>query len=144
MSSITLHEAPRRKPWRWWMPAMLLLAGLLATVLIYQQFDHFSSPPVSLVIDGVEVLHDWDVGQWAPLHKAMAAGALALGLVITLALLLLVVPLTLLLVAGIVLAALLGALGLPLLLVGGVALLVLSPLLVLGLLAWWLLKALAS
>jgi hypothetical protein len=136
MSSITLHEAPRRKPWRWWMPAMLLLAGLLATVLIYQQFDHFSSPPVSLVIDGVEVLHDWDVGQWAPLHKAMAAGALALGLVITLALLLLVVPLTLLLVAGIVLAALLGALGLPLL--------VLSPLLVLGLLAWWLLKALAS
>ena len=90
------------------------------------------------------MLHDWDVGQWAPLDKAIAAGTLAFGLVIALAVLLLVVPLTLLLIAGIVLAVLLGALGLPLLLVGGVALLVLSPLLVLGLLAWWLLKALMA
>ena len=144
MSSIALARAPSRRTWRWLVPAILLLAALAAALSIYEQFGHFSGQPVSLVIDGEEVLHDWDVGQWAPLDKAVAAGALAFGLVIVLAVLLLVVPLTLLLIAGIVLAVLLGALGLPLLLVGGVALLVLSPLLVLGLLAWWLLKALVA
>ena len=117
MSSIALARAPSRRTWRWLVPAILLLAAMAAALSIYEQFGHFSGQPVSLVIDGEEVLHDWDVGQWAPLDKAVAAGALAFGLVIALAVLLLV---------------------------GGVALLVLSPLLVLGLLAWWLLKALMA
>jgi hypothetical protein len=129
--------APRRWPVRWLI--VLLLAFALAAVpkvLIYLGISQIGHAPVSIVIDGDEVLQGLDLGAMSSPHKLVIAG------IVTLLALVAMVVLPVILAVGLMLmlVAVLAAVSVPMLAVALVLAIVFSPLLLgLGLL-WWLLR----
>ncbi len=139
---VRIARPRRRRAW----PAVLmvlLLAGLLAGgIALYTGFDRLGGVPFSVEIDGEQIVQGVDLAGVSPAHRlAVVAGVLFALLVVAM-----VLPLTLLLVAVAVVGVLLLVLGAPLLAVSLAVVLVLalvaSPLVVAGLLLWWLLRAL--
>lgn len=132
---------PGRRRLAPWLALALLVLTLLAISAALQHIGNWGNP-ISVVIDGEEVFNGNPLAQWSPVEQFGAALALLAGGLV----LLIVLPLSLLMLLGVVLGAallvVLCVVGLPLLLAGGALLLVLSPLLLLVLLGWWLLKAL--
>ena len=133
----------KARPWRTAFLVLLAL-GLLALLSIYQQlgsaYGDLAGTPVSVVIDGEEVFNGLSLPSVSPLQMFVAAcGVLLAALLVAL-----IVPTVLLLTLLLVGVVLLLALGAPLLLAGAGILLLLSPLILMGLLAWWLLKALLT
>ncbi|MBL0087608.1 MAG: hypothetical protein IPP87_18820 [Ideonella sp.] len=133
----------RARPWR---TAFLVLSvlTLLGLFWLYQQlapaFGSLSGAPLSVVIDGDEVFNGLSLPSFSPLEQLVAvAGVLLAALLVAV-----IVPTVLLFTLLTVGVVLLCALGVPLLLASAGVLLLLSPLILMGLLAWWLLKALLS
>lgn len=135
-------RSPRRQPARrrlWPALLLVLLAGGLA---LYTGFDRLGGVPFSLQIDGEQVVQGVDLASVSPGHRL----AVVAGVLLALLLLAVLLPLTLLLLALAVVGVLLLVLGAPLLAVALAVTLVLalvaSPLVLMGLLLWWLLRAL--
>ena len=127
-----MSDAPTSRRRRW--PLVLVTLAVLAAgtlVLLGQAIDSVGVLPLSLRVDGEEVLHDLDLSALEPAQRlALASGLLLVALTLAVA-----VPLAVLITAG---AALLLAL-LPLAAVAAAIALVLSPL---ALIAWLLWRAL--
>lgn len=117
--------------------AVLGLVVVLAALALHDGLAQWQWPPMSIVIDGDDISGSFGFDTLTGDQQATMALAVLLALVVALV----VVPLTLLLVALFVAVVVLFALGLPLLAVTAVAALLLSPLLLLGLLVWWALRA---
>ncbi len=117
---------------------LILALALVITVAsgVHNGLLHLNLPPVSVVIDGEEVFSGLDFGSLPAGEVAGWVGCITLLVLVAVV----VLPLTLLGLLALLLMVVMVALGLPLLAVGAVALLVFSPLLLLGLLLWWLLK----
>jgi hypothetical protein len=118
---------PRRRRW----PLVLATLAVLAAgtlVLLGHAIDSVGVLPLSLTVDGEEVLHDLDLSALEPAQR-LALALVLLGLALTLAV---AVPLAVLITVG---AALLLAL-LPLTAVLAAIALVLSPLVLLVVLLW--------
>jgi hypothetical protein len=118
-----------------WLLALLLAFALVALALLHglEQIGH---APVSIVIDGDEIVNGLDLGALSSGHKlVLAIGLAALGLVA-----LVVLPLALAIGITLMLAALLALVSLPLLVVVLVLTLVASPLLVVLVLLWLALR----
>jgi hypothetical protein len=135
--------ARKARPWRTAFFVLLALS-LLALLAIYQQlgsaYGDLSGTPLSVVIDGEEVFNGLSLPAVSPWQMFVAACAVLLAMLLVAVIVPTVLLFTLLLV-GVVLLLALGA---PLLVAGAGVLLLLSPLILMGLLAWWLLKALLS
>ncbi len=116
---------------------LCVLALALATAA-WQGLHSLDMAHLYVVVDGDEVLHGATLG---PLQPGQHVLAVLLVAAIFLALML-VVPLLLLTLAAVVLPILLLAFGLPLVVVLAIAAMLLAPLALLGLLGWWLLRAL--
>lgn len=127
-----MSDAPTSRRRRW--PLVLVTLAVLAAgtlVLLGQAIDSVGVLPLSLRVDGEEVLHDLDLSALEPAQRlALASGLLLVALTLAVA-----VPLAVLITVG---AALLLAL-LPLAAVAAAIALVLSPL---ALIAWLLWRAL--
>jgi uncharacterized membrane protein YphA (DoxX/SURF4 family) len=118
---------------------LLFVLALLAAAVVWHGLQAIDLRHVHVMIDGDEIAHgaaftDRQPGQHLLTVMAIAAVCVAL---------MLAVPLLLLVVALVVLPIMLLALGLPLVVVLSLGLLLLSPLVLLGLLCWWLLRALS-
>ncbi|MCL4737749.1 MAG: hypothetical protein KJZ81_06040 [Burkholderiaceae bacterium] len=127
-----MSDAPTSRRRRW--PLVLVTLAVLAAgtlVLLGQAIDSVGVLPLSLRVDGEEVLHDLDLSALEPAQRL----ALASGLLLVVLTLAVAVPLAVLITVG---AALLLAL-LPLAAVAAAIALVLSPL---ALIAWLLWRAL--
>ena len=127
-----MSDAPTSRRRRW--PLVLVTLAVLAAgtlVLLGQAIDSVGVLPLSLRVDGEEVLHDLDLSALEPAQRlALASGLLLVALTLAVA-----VPLAVLITVG---AALLLAL-LPLAALAAAIALVLSPL---ALIAWLLWRAL--
>ncbi len=117
---------------------LLFLLALVLAAAVWQGLQAIDMSHVHVVVDGDEVLHGATLGPLQPGQHLLAVLVVA---TIFLALML-VVPLLLLAVAVVVLPILLLALGLPLVVVLAIAALLLAPLALVGLLVWWLVRAL--
>lgn len=121
------HPQPRRRRW----PLVLLTLAVLAAgtlALLWQAIGSAGVLPLSLSVDGEEVLRDLDLSALEPAQQL----ALALGLLLLVLTLAVAVPLAVLITVG---AALLLAL-LPLAAALAALALVASPLVLLGWLLW--------
>jgi|JI10StandDraft_1071094.scaffolds.fasta_scaffold298459_2 hypothetical protein len=136
---VNATPVPRRRG-RWVLPLLMLAALWLLLSPHGHWHSLFSGAPVSVVIDGQEVFSgdgfQWSL--WSPLEWLVGGAALLL----TAVLLAVIVPTVVLLLVGVVALVVVCAVGLPVLLGVGAVLLALSPLLLILLLAWWLIKAL--
>ena len=125
---------PVRRPRRRWPLGLLLIAllglALLAGGLLW--VGHLDLAPLSIVVDGDEVLDQWQIADMPPAHRVVMMGVMLLALLAALV----VVPVAL--VVGVVaLAALvLVVIGIPLVVVAFIVALLCSPLLLLGWLLW--------
>jgi hypothetical protein len=117
---------------------LLLVLALLVAAAVWQGLQSIDPGHLHVVIDGAEVVAGTSLADLRPAHHVLVALAIAL-VCLTL---LLIVPMVLLAVAIVALPVLLLAFGLPLVAVLSVAALLLAPLAVVGLLAWWLVRAL--
>ena len=139
MSTAMITAGPGRA--RRWLRTLglLFVLALLMAALAWHGLQSLVPSHVHIVVNGDEVtqgatgLADLRPGTQVLLVLAIAAACFAM---------LLAVPLLLLTVAVVVLPVLLLALGIPLIVVLSVAALLLAPLAFLGLLAWWLIRAL--
>ncbi|MBI5255200.1 MAG: hypothetical protein HY855_01770 [Burkholderiales bacterium] len=132
------YPVPTRRRCRWpAVLALLMLGSLLALALgLYLGIEHLAELPVTVVVNGDEVTHGFELGSLSGAHKlVLVAGVLFALLVVAL-----VVPLTLLLVVLVVGLVLALALGLPLLVAALLLGVAASPLLLPGLLLWWALR----
>lgn len=121
----------RRSRWPMWLLLTLLLAvalvigGLLA-------IGHVDLAPVSIVVDGEEVLNQWQIAEMPPAHRVLLAGVMLLALLAALV----IVPVALLVGVAALAVLLVVLVGIPLVAVAFVVALLCSPLLLLGWLVW--------
>ena len=118
--------------------ALLFLLALVLAAAVWQGLHSLDMSHVHVVIDGDEVLHGAGLHELQPGQHVLAVLAIA---AVCFALML-AVPLLLLAVAAVVVPILLLAFGLPLVVVLAIGALLLAPLALVGLLAWWLVRAL--
>lgn len=118
---------------------LLFVLALLAAALVWHSLQAIDLSHVHVMIDGDEIAHGAAFGGLRPGQHLLAVAAIA---AVCFALML-AVPLLLLVVALVVLPIVLLALGLPLVVVLSLGLLLMSPLVLLGLLCWWLVRALS-
>jgi len=137
-ATITAGRAGRARRWLRVLGLLLVLALAMAA-LAWHGLQSLAPSHLHIVVDGDEVMQgatalaDLQPGTQVLAVLAIAATCFAM---------LLAVPLLLLAVAVVVLPVLLLALGVPLIVVLSVATLLMAPLALLGLLAWWLIRAL--
>jgi len=117
---------------------LLFVLALLVAAVVWHGLQSIDLSHVHVMIDGDEVAHGAALTDLQPGQQLLAVLAIA---ALCFALML-VVPLMLLAVAMVVLPILLLALGLPLVVVLSMGALLVAPLAVVGLLGWWLLRAL--
>jgi hypothetical protein len=118
--------------------ALLLLLAVAVSAAVWQGLQSLDLNHVRVIVDGDEVLHGAALGSLSPGEHMLAVVAIAgVGFALLVA-----VPVLLLVVAIMVLPILLLALGLPLVLVLAIGALLMAPLALVGLLCWWLLRAL--
>ncbi len=134
---------PEQRPLRRTRRALRILALLFVLALVlaaaaWQGLHALDTSHVHVMVDGDEVLHGAALADMRPGQHVLAVLVVA---AIFLALML-VVPLLLLTVAVVVLPILLLVFGLPLVAVLAIAATVLAPLALVGLLGWWLIRAL--
>jgi hypothetical protein len=133
------EQRPLRRTRRAWrILALLLVLALVLAAAAWQGLHALDTSHVHVMVDGDEVLHGAALADMRPGQHVLAVLVVA---AIFLALML-VVPLLLLTVAVVVLPILLLVFGLPLVAVLAIAATVLAPLALVGLLAWWLIRAL--
>jgi len=118
--------------------ALLFVLALVLAVIAWQGLQSVDMSHVHVVIDGDEVLHGAAMDESGSRHHVLALFVVA---AVFLALML-IVPLLLLAVAMVVLPIALLAFGLPLVVVLAIAAMLLAPLALVGLLGWWLFRAL--
>lgn len=118
--------------------ALLCVLALALALATWQGLHSLDMSHVHVVVDGDEILDGATLG---PLQPGQHVLAVLLVAALFLALML-VVPLLLLAVAAVVLPILLLAFGLPLVVVLAIAAILLAPLALVGLLVWWLVRAL--
>jgi hypothetical protein len=117
---------------------LLFVLALALAAAAWHGLQALDTSHLRVVVDGEEVLHGGTLAALRPEQHL-----LAVLLVATLCFaLLLAVPLLLLAVAVVVLPVVLLAIGLPLVVVLAIAAVLLAPLALLGLLGWWLVRAL--
>jgi hypothetical protein len=130
------HASPRRarRLPAWAIALGLLLALLLvaAAVLAAWAIDALPVAPISISIDGEQVLQGIDLAQLPPAHKVVLVAVLLCALLATLV----IVPVALVAALGALALVLLLVVGLPLLMAGMLLALLLSPLLLVGWLVW--------
>ncbi|WP_088281508.1 hypothetical protein [Ideonella sp. A 288] len=132
---------PRRRLPRPLLALLLVLALLAAGIaLAWHGMAQVTLPPVSVVIDGDEVLSGVDLGALTIGEQACVAG----GVVLAILAVAVVVPLTLLVAAAVVATVLLVVAGVPVLVAGVLLAVLLSPLWLAALLLWWLLRRRAA
>jgi len=132
-NTLALPAAPRRRRSAWWTALGVLLVILgAAAVLLALALHSMPVPPISITIDGEQVLQGLDPAQLPPAHKVVLVGIVLCALLA----LLVIVPVALILSFGTLLMLMLLVVGLPLLVVGALATLLLSPLLLVGWLVW--------
>jgi len=117
--------------------ALLVVLALVAAA-VWQGVQSLDLGHVRVIVDGDEVMRGAVFNDLSPEQHLLALLAIA---ALCFALLL-VVPMLLLAVAAVVLPIVLLVFGLPLLLVLALGALLLAPLALIGLLAWWLVRAL--
>ncbi len=117
---------------------LLCLLALVLAAAAWQGLHSLDMSHLHVVVDGDEVLHGATLGPLQPGQHGLAILVLAAVLLA----LMLVVPFLLLTLAAVVLPILLLAFGLPLVAVLAIAAMLLAPLAVVGLLGWWLVRAL--
>jgi hypothetical protein len=120
---------------------ILFVLALLVAALVWHSLQAIDLSHVHVMIDGDEIAHGAAFGDLRPGQHLLAVAAIAavcFALMLAVPLLLLVVALVV-----VVLPIVLLALGLPLVVVLSLGLLLLSPLVLFGLLCWWLLRALS-
>jgi hypothetical protein len=132
--TLALPAAPRRhrRPVWWTALGLLLVTLAAAAVLLALALQSMPVPPISITIDGEQVLRGLDPAQLPPAHQVVLVGIV----LCTLLALLVIVPVALILSLGTLLMLMLLLVGLPLLVVGTLATLLLSPLLLVGWLVW--------
>jgi hypothetical protein len=118
--------------------ALLFVLALLAAAAVWHGLQSLDLGHVRVIVDGEEVMRGAVFNDLSPEQHLLAVLAIA---ALCFALLL-VVPMLVLAVAAVVLPILLLVFGLPLLLVLSLGTLLLAPLALIGLLAWWLVRAL--
>jgi len=118
--------------------ALLFVLALVAAAAVWQGLQSLDLGHVRVIVDGDEVMRGAVFDDLSTEQHLLAVLAIA-GLCFAL---LLVVPMLLLAVAAVVLPILLLVFGLPLLLVLTLGTLLLAPLALIGLLGWWLVRAL--
>jgi hypothetical protein len=138
-NAVVLYRPRRTHRWRWLLMAFAMLTvAVLASLALFDAMGMLdgNSFPVTVVIDGEEIGHGFDLAAMTSGHKL----ALFLGVMLTVLLVTLIVtivlPVTLLIGCAVLLLVLLGAIGAPLLAVALVLAIVASPLLVLAWLIW--------
>jgi uncharacterized membrane protein YphA (DoxX/SURF4 family) len=118
---------------------LLFVLALLVAAVVWHGLQAIDMSHVHVMIDGDEVAHGGssaDLGPGQHLAAVLAIATVCFALMLA-------VPLLLLAAALVVLPIVLLALGLPLVVVLSLGLLLLSPLVLLGLLCWWLVRALS-
>jgi hypothetical protein len=120
---------------RWWL-AISFLAVVACVVCLVIGMNQFDFAPLHIVIDGDEVTNGVTINGVTEGAKVM----LAIGAVMMALLLLLLIPMVLLLVMGAVAIALVAGIGLPLVAVALAFLVVSSPLWLIGLVLWLILR----
>ena len=137
-----MNPVTQRPLWRirraWRILALLCVLALVLAAAAWQGLHVLDMSHVHVVVDGDEILHGAALGPLQPGQHVLAILVLAAVFMA----LMLVVPLLLLTVAAVVLPILLLAFGLPLVAVLAIAAMLLAPLAVVGLLGWWLVRAL--
>jgi len=118
--------------------ALLFVLALAVAAAVWQGLQSLDMNHVHVIIDGDEVLHGAALGSLSSGQHVLAVLAIA-GVCFAL---LVAVPVLLLTVAIVVLPILLLALGLPLVVVLSIGALLMAPLALVGLLCWWLIRAL--
>jgi hypothetical protein len=118
--------------------ALLFVLALVLAAAAWQGLHSLDMSHLHVVVDGDEVMNGAALGSLQPGQHVLAILVVAA----TFLTLVLVVPLLLLAVAAVVLPILLLAFGLPLVLVLTIAAMLLAPLTLIGLLGWWLIRAL--
>lgn len=132
-------QRPLRRPHRALrIVALLFVLALVLAAAAWQGLHAIDTSHVHVMVDGNEVLHGAALDELRPGHHVLAVLMVAALLLA----LMLVVPLLLLVMAAVVLPILLLAFGLPLVAVLAIAATVLAPLALVGLLGWWLIRAL--
>ena len=118
--------------------ALLFVLALAVAAAVWQGLQSLDLGQVHVMVDGDEVMHGAAIGNLSPgqhLLAVLAIAAVCFALIVA-------VPMLLLAVAIVVLPILLLALGLPLVVVLSLGALLLTPLALVGLLCWWLIRAL--
>jgi hypothetical protein len=138
-NALVVYRPRHGRRWGWLLLAVAMLTvAVLASLALFDAVGMLDgrSLPVTVVIDGEEIGHGFDLAAMTAGHKL----ALFLGVMLTVLLLTLivtiVVPVTLLVACAVLLLVLLAAIGAPLLAVALVLAIVASPLLVLVWLVW--------
>jgi hypothetical protein len=117
--------------------ALLFVLALAVAAAVWQGLQSLDMSHVRVILDGDEVLHGAALGNLSPGQHLLALTAMA-GVCFAL---MVAVPVLLLTVAIVVLPILLLALGLPLVVVLSIGALLMAPLALVGLLCWWLIRA---
>jgi hypothetical protein len=117
--------------------ALLFVLALAAAAAVWQGLQSLDMDHVRVIVDGDEMLHGAALGSLSPGQHVLAVVAIA-GVCFAL---LVAVPVLLLTAAIVVLPILLLALGLPLVVVLAIGALLMTPLALVGLLCWWLIRA---
>jgi len=118
--------------------ALLFVLALAVAAAVWQGLQSLDMSHVHVMIDGEELKYGGALGDLSPgqhLLAVVAIAAVCFALIVA-------VPLLLLAVAVVALPIMLLALGLPLVVVLSLGLLLLAPLALIGMLCWWLLRAL--
>lgn len=143
----TMSTAPGAAPvvvrrgrpfWQWWLIASLFVSAI-AIVCLVTALGHLGDVPMHVVVDGEEVGGGVNIalGSLPAAHQVALVSALVLAVVV----MLLVVPLVIVIVLGAVVVAVVAGVGLPLIAVAAAFLVATSPIWVVGLLVWMVVRA---
>lgn len=124
--------------WQWWLVTSLVISTV-ALVCLVTALGHLGDVPLHVVVDGDDVGSGVNIalGSLPAAHQVALASALVLAVVI----LLLLVPVVLVIALGAVAVGVVAGVGLPLIAVAAGLLIATSPIWVIGLLVWMVVRA---
>jgi hypothetical protein len=138
-TAVVPYRPQRSRRWGWLLLAVAMLTvAVLASLALFDAAGMLDgrSLPITVVIDGEEIGHGFDLAAMTAGHKlALFIGVMLTVLLVTL-IVTIVVPVTLLVICAVLLLVLLAVVGAPLLAVALVLAIVASPLLLLAWLVW--------